>query len=85
MAEPEEEDGTNVSDLQQEPETGDERDHGYAWVVMVAVMYMGTLMAGTYVSYGILLPDYVDYFQVNKSQITVIQSMCIIASAVCGK
>ena len=63
----------------------DFRDHGYAWVVLAAAVFTASLVTANTSSYGILLPEYVDYFQVSKSKITLIQSLCAGAAAAIGK
>ena len=61
------------------------RDHGYAWVVLAAAVFTASLVTANTSTYGILLPEYVDYFQVSKSEITLIQSLFAGAAAAIGK
>ena len=62
-----------------------QKDGRYSWMALAAVFYFGTLVSGHNSNFGILLPEYVDEFQVSKAQITVIQSLFNGAMAGFGK
>ena len=53
--------------------------------MLLASVFLASLVTANTSTYGSLLPEYVDYFQVSKSKITLIQSLCAGAAAAIGK
>ena len=60
------------------------KDHGYAWLVMVCAFLFSALNSGTFVSYGVFFPEYVEYFRKSKAEVAVIGSFGMGLSGIIG-
>ena len=62
-----------------------QKDSGYAWVVLFCAVYLNIVQSGTLSTYGILLPDIVETFQVSKARASSIQALAFAGNVVTGR
>ena len=60
-------------------------DHGYSWVILACSFYLFCLYSATLATYGIMLPEYVEYFGVSKSRAVVTQTLAYCAALITGR
>ena len=60
-------------------------DGGYGWVICILTMFLGMLQSSTFALYGVIFLDLVEYFQVNKADVTWVGAITMLASGVGGK
>lgn len=50
-------------------------DGGWGWVVVIGSLYLNTIIDGIFYSFSIFLQDLADYFEADKSKISLIFSI----------
>ena len=60
-------------------------DGGFGWIIVLAAFLNAMLHAGHLIMYGILLPEYVEYFQVTKASASVVSAVGLSASGLMGE
>ena len=51
------------------------KDHGYAWVVLVCAFLLSAMASGTFITYGLFFPEFIDYFAKTKAEVAIIGSL----------
>ena len=67
------------------PSTYDIPDRGYAWVILAAVFGLQLLISSSYASLGILMVEYLEYFQQDEATTAWVGAIQLCASGVMGK
>ena len=63
----------------------DTPDQGYAWVVMTACFALQMLISSSFATFGILLVEYIEYFQQDKTVTSWIGAILLAAMGMMGE
>ncbi len=60
-------------------------DHGYAWIVVAGAAFMGGMTAFAVCGLGVLMVEYIHYFNITKTQVSWIGTSNQIVGTLSGR